>query len=223
VTALAVAALIVAALSTWGNLYYFDSMSKITTYYEQHSTQALLSQFFFLLWGVAIVILAAGLRPVLRAAGRGESDLSSLAFGLALLILGWMMVFAAVNGGLASAAAQASPGAVKLVMGVEGEVDLLTFLAVGLFIGTTSVAMVRAKVFARWIGWLGLASGVLFLVSEVSFLDPNPNGAVASLGNVGMGGLLLFLIWALAVGVSLLRGTRHRTEPSVTQVEAAAV
>jgi hypothetical protein len=88
-------------------------------------------------------------------------------------------------------------------------VDMLNFLAPGLFAGAAGLAMLHGRVFARWMGWLGVISGGLSLISGASYLDPNPNGTVAGIGNLSMLGLLLLLIWTVAVSVSLLRDALH--------------
>lgn len=131
------------------------------------------------------------------------------------------MVFASINGGQAAVAAGASASELRLIMGIEGYADQLSFLAIGITVGSAGLAMVVAHIFARWIGWLGLASGVLYLVSNVAVLDPNPNGTLASISNLGMIGSLLFLIWLIAIAVSLLRRpAMARTREAVARTEA---
>jgi hypothetical protein len=128
---------------------------------------------------------------------------SMIAYGGAVATAGWVMLFGAVNATLALAAGQASPSEIKLLIAFEYVVDQLTFLVLGIFVGGASMAMLSARAFPKWIGWVGVVSGALFLSSNVSMLDPA--GPVGNAGSLGMVGLLLFLAWAIATSVSLLR------------------
>ena len=221
VAAIATAVLMVAALTTWGNHYYTDPLHKITNYYVENQHKALLSQFLFLLFGLSVLIFGVGLRLVLHRAEGEPHVFSALFFAGTIAVSVWMMVFASINGGLAAVAAGASPSEIRLIMGIEGYVDQLSFLAIGITVGSAGLAMLVAHVFARWIGWLGLASGVLYLVSNVAVLDPNPNGTLAGISNLGMIGSLLFLIWLVAIAVSLLRRpATARTPEAVARTEA---
>lgn len=221
VAAIATAVLMVAALATWGNHYYTDPVHKITSYYVANQHKALLSQFLFLLFGLSVLTFGVGLRPVLHRAEGEPHALSALFFAGSVAVLLWMMVFAAINGGLAAVAGGASPSEIRLIMGIEGYVDQLSFLAIGIMVGSAGLAMTVGHVFARWIGWLGVASGILYLTSNVAVLDPNPNGTLAGISNLGMIGSLLFLIWLIALGVRLLRRpATDRTPAAVAGTEA---
>ncbi len=99
-------------------------------------------------------------------------------------------------------ASRASEGEIRLLLSLEYYVDYMNFLAAGLFMTSVSFGLLRTRVFARWLAWLGIASGSLLLVGAVGLLDPI--GSIGVMGNTGMVGLLLYLLWSLAVGVRLL-------------------
>jgi len=200
---LAAVVLAVGALSTWGNPQPTDPLSKITSYYVQNQHEVFLSQYLIVLFGLAALVFAAGLRPILSRAEGGLHLLAPLVLGVAVLNAVWMMVWGAINDGLALEAGQASAGTLRLLIGIENSVDGMTGYSMGLLPLVAGLAMVRGRVFAPWIAWLGFVSGSLCVIGEVSFLDPN--GALGNLGNLAFLGQLLFLIWMIAVGVSLLR------------------
>lgn len=58
--ALAAVALAVGQLATWGNPQPTDPLSKITHYYVQNSHEVLLSEFFIVFFGFALLIFTAG-------------------------------------------------------------------------------------------------------------------------------------------------------------------
>jgi hypothetical protein len=215
--------LIVVALFTWGNQAYTDPLGKTLTHYVKHQNLALASAFIFVCWGVVTLIFAAGLRSILEHAEGEVHILSTLAYTAAVLNAVWMMVWASANGALVAIASQASHSEIKLLLALVSYVDNLNFLAPGLFVGAAALAMLRGGVFARWLAWLGLISGGLSLISGASYLDPNPNGAVAGLGNLSMLGLLLLLIWTIAIGVSLLRRSPLATHSREVSIQAERV
>lgn len=141
VAGIAAIVLLVAALANWGNLYYSDPLSAITGYYVTQQTRAFVSQFLFLLFGVAIFTFGAGLYPILRRAESEAHVLSTMFFAGTAMTLVWMMLFASINSGLAAVAGQSSPGEIKLTLAMEGYVDLLTFLVIGITVAAASLAM----------------------------------------------------------------------------------
>lgn len=200
--ALAMVGLMIATLATWGNPQLTDPIGNITDYYVKQHDQALLSAFFAMLGGVAVLSFGAGIRSLLYRAEGEPHTLSAVAFGTVVVATLWSMVWASTNGGLAMIAGRASEGEIRLLLSLEYYVDYVNFLVSGLFIGSVSLALLRTRVFARWIAFLGMVSGVLLLAGAVGLLDPI--GPIGAMGDIGMGGLLLYLIWSLAVGIRLL-------------------
>jgi hypothetical protein len=200
--ALAMVLLMIATLATWGNPQLTDPIGNITGYYVKLQGQALLSAFLSVLGGVVVLVFATGIRSVLYEAEGEPHTLSTVTFGTAVIGLIWSMVWASTNGGLAMIAGRASEGEIRLLLSLEYYVDYMNFLSVGIFMGAVSLALLRTRILARWLAWLGLASAVLLLVGVVGLLDPI--GSIGAAGDIGMGGLLLYLIWSLAIGIRLL-------------------
>jgi hypothetical protein len=216
-----VVVVIVAAVSTIANPQLTDPLSRTTDSYVTHSSKAFLNVSLFLLWTLPVLTFGAGMRNVLRRA-EGEADiLSTIAFGAAVAAVGWVMLFAAVNATLAFTAGHASPGEIKLLVAFEYMVDQLTFLALGLFVGAASLAMLSTRAFPKWMGWTGVVSAALFVSSNVSMLDPA--GPIGNAGGLGMVGLLLFLVWAIAASVSLLRRPERSADFQATAVRTERV
>jgi hypothetical protein len=73
-------------------------------------------------------------------------------------------------------------------------------MPVAIFVGAASFAIVGTRTFPRWIGWVGVCAGVLLMLGSMNVMDVN-----AGIGDLGMLGLLLFTVWTLAIGTTLLR------------------
>lgn len=194
---------IIAAVSTIANPQLTDPLSRISDLYVTHRNRALLNVTLFLLWAVPVLIFGAGLGRVRRRPAAETRLLSMTGYGGAIATAVWVMLFGAVNATLALVAGQASPSEIKLLVALEYVVDQLTFLTLGIFVGAASLAMLSAQDFPKWMGWVGVVSGALFLASNISMLDPA--GPIGNAGGLGMVALLLLVVWAVATSVSLLR------------------
>lgn len=217
--ALAAVGLAVAALANWGNPQPDDPIRQTIRLYVAHQHQMWRSQFFFVLFGLAILTFTAGLRAILQRGTDETYVLPTFAVGAAVLNAVWMMLWAAINGGLALVAGQVSPSEVRLLVGVESAVDVFTGLSFGLVALTAALALLETRRLARWIAWVGVVSGVLAIGGDAVILDPT--GPLGNAGLLGFLGQLLFLLWLLMVGGTLLRrssapagsrGTARRAE-----------
>lgn len=211
----------VGALATWRNPQVTDPLSKITDYYVHNSHMVFLSQYLIVLFGIVAVGFATGLRTIFLRAGGESLGLCPLIVGAAILNAVWMMVWAAINDGLALEAGQAPVHALRLMLAVEYSVDSLTGYSMALLPLVAGLTMVRGAIFSRWLGWLGVASGALCVVGEIGNLDLSATtGVIGGIGNLAFLGQMLFLIWLIALGVSLLRrspipaATRAQTRPA---------
>ncbi len=195
--------LILAELFTWGNQQFTDPLSKVRDHYVSHGSAAQASIAFAVLGIFPLLVFASGLRAVLRLQERYEDVLSSVFLTAAAAFASAQIVFAAVNGALFLNAPQATDSEIKLLVGAVNYLDAVRFMPFGVMVGAASLAMIERPSFARWMGWLGIVSGVLTLVGEVGLFDYY--GPIGKLGDVTQGGLVLFLIWAIAVSITLLR------------------
>lgn len=200
---LAAVVLAVLGLANWVNPQYDDPISSITTSYVHHAHQVYRSQFFFLLFGLAILTWTAGLRAILQR-GDGETYvLPTFGFGAGVINAVWMMIWATVNGGLALVAGQLTGSEIRLAVGIESVVDFFTGLSFGLVALTAALAMIETRSFSRWIRWFGAVCGTLCIAGDAGLIDPT--GPLGNAGIIGFLGQLLFLVWLIIVGISLLR------------------
>lgn len=162
----------------------------------------------------------AGLCAVLRQAEGGGAPLTGLALACGAVeatieIIGYTL--------LGTAARLAGRGADPGVLGALGSAtrDLISLHAVplALFTGLASVVILRTGVLPRWIGWLGLAAGVLYEGTALQFVLPL--AALSALRSVAV--FLLFIPWMIASGVVSFRRARAQAGRPAAQVQATPV
>ena len=196
---IASAILLVGALATWANPHFNDPLTTITDYYVKHSGLALASIDLWMVGLISLLVLAAGLRRILRVAEDDGDVLSTIAFGGAVAAVCISTAFNAMNGALALYAPQASSSEISLLMALSNAADNFQFLPLGVFVGAASLAMIRTRLFARWIGWLGGIGGALLVIGAMDVTNVGDG-----IGDLGMFGLMIFLLWSFALSVSLL-------------------
>ena len=100
--------------------------------------------------------------------------------------------------------------AASLELNLVGTLRSLNFLtggvahvvSLGLFVGATSIAALRAGALPRWILWLGLVAAALSILSLASLIW-FPATILLPLGR------LLSLIWSISVGFVLALGNQR--------------
>lgn len=207
--AFAILILLIAELATWGNPQVSDPINKITDYFVGARSIALVSVFISMVLAIVYLVFGAAIRATLQVVDDRPSVLPEIAFGAAVLMAAAQLGLAAATGSLAVIGAQASEGEMRVLLGLTSWMDMFRVLALGVVVGSTSLAVLRRGTVRRWIGWLGVAASALLLVSQVSALDPT--GPIGNMGNASMVGLLLLVVWLIAFGVALLRAGNAAT------------
>jgi hypothetical protein len=86
--------------------------------------------------------------------------------------------------------------------------DAARFTPFAVMTAAAALATREAGVVRPGIVWVSVASGALNFVSELSLLDWN--GPLGNIGNAGQLGFLLFIVWTLAMALSLLGRTSRQ-------------
>jgi hypothetical protein len=202
--------LLIAELATWGNPQVSDPIGKITGYFVDSRSLALVSVFISMILAIVYLVFGSAIRAALSDAETPRSPvLPEVAFGAAILMSAAQLGLAAATGSLAVIGAQASEGEMRVLLGLTSWMDMFRVMALGVVVGAIAWSALRTGISPRWVGWIGVATSALLLVSQVSALDPT--GPIGNMGNASMVGLLLLLVWLIAFGVSLLRGSTPAT------------
>jgi hypothetical protein len=151
----------------------------------------------FALAAVAFLIFLGILRERLRGAAAGSESLSTIAFAsgivfvtmLAAMTLGFGSVAASVTFGDAPVPRDAD---IMRTLTSVGFGALLVFGAAsaGLLVVTTSIVGGRAALLPRWLVVTGYVVGVIVFLGGLLFFP-----------------IILFLLWMLAMGIVMLRGS----------------
>jgi hypothetical protein len=80
----------------------------------------------------------------------------------------------------------------------------MTAFAVAVFVGATSVAVLRNRVFADWVGWFGALLTLAWLVAGLGLSTDND-----ALNVFGFIVLLLWMVWVLSISYFLLQPERQ--------------
>lgn len=197
--------LLFAFIATWRNPQFNGPLHDMMDYFVAQSALAQASVDLNLVGAIPSTIFAVGLFLLLRA--RGEAILAYTSLMGAALVNAVTIMFMASNETLIAFAGQAAGSELRLGMALDNSVDNMLFFAMGFWIGTASLGIVRSKLFASWIGWLGLVAGLCMLMADMVYMT----SGLAT----GMLGVFLFVIWSIAIGMSLL--VRPARTPDITQ------
>ena len=170
--------------------------------FAQAETMVAVGTYLYVLQVPFWLLFLGGLFGVLRRAegGSGALAISVLGAGIAMVVIASMgALISAITptiGGLGGDGAT-----VKAIDGMTPLALALSAFPRAVLLGATSVLLLEARMTPRWIGWTGLALGVVSLASTGTLLT-------AALFPFLSLGTMLFVVWVLALSVALLRGTR---------------
>lgn len=163
------------------------------------------------LLGVGLSIVAIGLwmpfaLVIHRVVAERSPALALLALsgyltGIPLALAAFTLAFGATWGLVDAAAPGDAAISTALMRGFLSMDDLATFLIGGVGNGLVSVAALRGGGLPRWLGWLGVAAGLLVTVVLLRYVVP-----AFSLATIGYP---LTLLWFVVAGIVLFRRGRR--------------
>jgi hypothetical protein len=187
--------------------------------FAEHATMVEIGTYLYVLHMPFFLLFLGGLFGVLRRAegGSGVLSISVLSAGVAMVVIASM---GALISALTPIIGQLG-GDAATVKAVDGMTPLALALSAfprAVLLGATSVVVLEGCIAPRWIGWTGLAVGLMSLVSTGTLIAP----AVLPILVIGT---LLLVFWDLALTVALLRSTRevNRAVPRVDEASRVCV
>lgn len=153
--------------------------------------------------GVALLWFLGGLRVVLRRAEGEPARLATIAFAGGVVLAALLFVKNAFDGGVALALEfeqgfTLDPDVARAFDAVFLGLLIQEGFAAAVLVGAASLLVVRTGVFARWLGWAGVAVALLALAS---WLVPGVP-------------LVPVLAWVATVSVLMLRGSKLEEAPA---------
>jgi Domain of unknown function (DUF4386) len=182
--------------------------------FAEHATMVAIGTYLYVLQMPFLLIFLGGLFGVLRRVegGSGALSVSVLGAGVAMVVIASM---GALISALTPTIGQLG-GDAATVKAIDGMTPLALALSAfprAVLLVATSAVLLEGRIAPRWIGWTGLALGLISLVSTGTLVAPELFPFLAL-------GTLLFVVWVAALTVALLRSTRteSRVAPRVDDI-----
>jgi hypothetical protein len=175
---------------------YPDPAAHLTSFYASHGnrTRLVVAAYVMALAGLVFLVFLSHLRDRLRRA-EGEAGASGgLVFGAGAVFVAMSYAGSAAWASIAGdlifgKQRQPSPDVAGFIPQLGYPLVLIFgMFAAALAVAVTSMSALRTGVFPRWLAYLGFVAAVAMLFSVV-FIP-----------------MLLFVVWMIAVGITLLRG-----------------
>ncbi len=180
-----------------------DSPARNPAWLAAHQSPVALQGYVRALAALAFVLLALAVSQSIRRK-LGEGSLLARIALLGGVLCGLMLLLTQAVGIGAEVASHEHAGSdVVRALGYlqDGVLALSSLPAVGLF-AAAGAAFLRERIVPRWMAWLTLAGVPLAVLDAASFTG-SPFEAVGFLG------LVYFLVWSLAIGITLLTPARN--------------
>ncbi len=171
--------------------------------------------FFLFLFFLGSLFSALG-----RAEG-GTGWMSLVAFGAGLVMTAVHSVESVVAYALAwHVAREGNLAVVTALSDIQNLVAYFYAVPLSVILAAASVVSFRTRVLPRWIAWMGFVASGLWLVGAAGVLDPQ-HGLATGIG-LGVGLVLVFLVWIPATSIALMRQTGAADQASVVRTAEAA-
>jgi hypothetical protein len=199
-----------------------DSGQGLVSYYAEHTDAVRLQALCFGVAAILLIWFAATLATAARAADAGNRSgtvlLVAAASTVAVYLVGvccWLAL-AGVFRNFTGTSDRNTDGIAFTLKNLADAVFEMSNFTAAAFVAGAALALVTARLAARWIGWLGavlaaflVVQGCVQVLSESDFAD--------TLGTVAF---VAFLVWVLAASVLFARTVAH--EPAGAGVPSAA-
>jgi hypothetical protein len=185
-----------------------DPVQDWTKFAQDHQDDARIGALIFSFAAFEFMWFLGYLRGVLGAAeleARGFTRATHIAYtggvvGIAGMSLG---VFLSAVG---LSHEDASPDLIRLSNDLGGAAFVgLGSVGFAVLLTATSVIVLRTRALAGWIGWLGMASGIFFLLQLLNLLSEDADNAFGVFFPLAF---ITFLVWVLACSVTFVRRLR---------------
>jgi hypothetical protein len=179
---------------------YEDSAREIRQYFVDNDTALKVGGY---LNGLAIfpfLIFLGSVWSRVRRVGEDNRELATMLVGGAVIAASLVSVGTLITTATAIRIANIAPADAKLLYELAGTATDIAAFGVAVFVGATSVAALRARVFPAWVGWFGAALTLAWLVAGIAV--STDSDALSVLGFIV---LLLWVVWILALSYFLLR------------------
>ncbi len=175
------------------------SAAEVSDYYGTHLMGVTIASGLFVIALPCILVWSAGLRQVFRAQPIGKAGVGGIYAMTALFSA--VVALDATLASLIDAGRLTSDG-VTIVAGLHDGAFVLNEALLGTLFLLLSVGATRHPELPRWIGPFGLVGASMLLVAVIGVV---PVVGGAPIGLLGAVGFLFWLVWVVAVSISMRR------------------
>jgi hypothetical protein len=178
---------------------------EVVAAYSHHAGAAAVSAGWFAVCLLGRVVYMAGLKASLRARPRELPLMDVAVAAMAISVTLEVAAYAVVAGAARLAVGGADSGLVVALDGAAFWLDLLIFGPAGVSLLAAGAAMLRSRLFPRWLGWIALlagGAGTIGCVLSAATAGKSAAGLADALGSVAAIGMW---VWMLVTGVLLWR------------------
>lgn len=186
-----------------------DDAASIVGAYSGEARSTALAAGWFSVVLLGRILFVVAVRKAFRDSGRDSALLDFAVGAMTVSVSIEIVSFALTPAAAWLAENDAAPDTIVALDSASSIAFLMVFGPIGVSVLAMSAAIVRSQLFARWVGWLGVAAGALAIAGGIL--------AAAALGDDGSFkdwgeqpsavGALAFWIWMLATAVILWRRT----------------
>jgi hypothetical protein len=195
--------LVIASIAvTGGNAKASDSPGKILQYFHDHQDGLRVGAFISVIASVPIIWWAGSLWAYLARRGDRSHRLGLIAV-LGLLIGGvGNLTQTGVNAAVALELGRVSGVEAKFFFVMSQTLGAGGLVGLAVLVFAASIAGIRYDAFPRWIAWLGIVDGIVFVIAAATIATTND-----AIGAAAFAGFILWSIWLIATSVTMYRAT----------------
>jgi hypothetical protein len=160
---------------------------ELVDFYKDDETAQIISAVLGAYAAALLVWFGASVRDAIARVEPGPSRLASISFGGAVIAATGLLLFAGLQFTLAESAGDISADATQALAVLNENLFFPLAIGIALFVLAAGLAAVRHNAFDRWLGWIGLAIGIICMTP------------------LGFIGVLAALVWIPLAAVVLYR------------------
>ena len=177
-----------------------DSPAKILKYFHDHKSSIEVASFIGVLASVPILLWAGSLWARLHRAGDSQYRLALIAV-LGLLLGGaGNFTQTATTAAVALEVKNVAPTQAKFFFVLGSGFASAGAIGLAVLVLATSMAVFRYGAFPKWVGWIGVLNGILFLIAGYSIATTGD-----AIGAFGFASFIVWAIWLLITSILMFR------------------
>lgn len=170
------------------------SPATVASYLARYGDRWLASEAVLAVGLVVFVVFLGAVVGLIGRAGQRELAVAAQVSGAVFVAMG--LVSAAAEAALVHVARAGDQAGMAVLFELQARVPVV--LAVAMFTGAVAVAVLRTSLLPRWVGYVGLPTGVVFLLGGLFGFGGIPEGPGSIVG------IAVYVAWTVLLSVALI-------------------